>query len=550
MNFGIGKLKAHPSLAQSSECLILVSRSGDILDQSPSATKLAQAYSQMNAAFMELVERCVASCLPAQERIPVPGIANFWVVANTVDQGCLITALDTTLSDRMTDALVKSRGMLKSLLDASVDISFQVDKRGIFTFLSPVEALGKKLEPWIGRRAQDLFWPGGPSPVRSPLSVKKPTNFAAVPVGFVSGRKCWFSFIVEPVLADDGSYTGARGSCRDVTEQVLADKKTKRDNLRLGLQQRITRQLNVSESSEEILDNASAELMDVLRADMVWSLVKYEEGLIPASICGDATVVPDINGIWRELALSSDPVLEIDDEGRKHLAVRLEQSVGSVGMVLVSRDTSVVPWADYEKSLLEDVMGALASAFGKAELINRLRRLSTQDELTGLWNRRAFVESVERRLRQQCRSGQSGCMLFIDLDHFKSINDTLGHAAGDAALELVADTLKSIVRESDYAGRLGGDEFVVWLENISANDAAMKARTLLEAMTEVKTAIGAEDMPLGASIGICASEPGTDLKFGDLSERADAALYQVKKTGRNNIAFAEPSESKPERVAS
>ena len=530
--------------------MILVSRAGEILDQSPSAGKLANAFDLASEAFTDLLNRSLSSGLPVQERIPVPGVANFWLVATTVREGCLITALDTTLSDRMTDALVKSRGMLKSLLDAAVDISFQVDTRGVFTFLSPAKALGKKLEPWVGRKAHALFWPDGPGPVRSPLSVKKPSSFAAVPVGFVSGRKCWFSFVVEPVLADDGSYAGVRGSCRDVTEQVLTDKKTKRDNLRLGLQQRITRQLNASESSEEILDNASAELMDVLRADMVWSLVKYEEGLIPASICGDAAIVPDINGIWRELALSSDQVLEIEDGSRKHLAVRLEQSVGGVGMVVVSRDTSIVPWAEYEKSLLEDVMGALASAFGKAELINRLRRLSTQDELTGLYNRRAFVESVERRLRQQCRTAHSGCMLFIDLDHFKSVNDTLGHAAGDAALKLVADTLKSIVRESDYAGRLGGDEFVVWLENISANDAAMKARTLLEAMTEVKAAIGAENMPLGASIGICASEPGVDLKFGDLSERADAALYQVKKTGRNNIAFAEPPETKSERVAS
>lgn len=529
---------AASSLEESQACAILVGDDDAVVDNSPNAFPLLKAWEGGAAAMTSLVAAVRESRSVAEERLTTDDGSRFSLTGVFHAGSVMIVARDTTVADRMTEALLESRTMLKGLLDRAADLSFEVDEHRRFRFLSPTEAFGRNLEHWSGRSADALFWADGNVPSRNPLAAKSESVFEAVPVSFEGGDKRWVSFSVEPIVGDDGMPHGVRGICRDVSRRVEAERQTRMDNLRLGLQQRITHILNTIESADGLLDSASNELLDVLRADLAWSVVKYPEGLVPVSICGDSVIAPNIENIWRQLAMSGDAVMEIEDGERHHLAVRLEQGAGGIGMFVVSRDTSLFPWADHEKTLLEDVMGALAAAFGKAQLIDRLTRLSTLDELTGISNRRAFVDAVERRLSHQCRSGQSGCLLFIDLDHFKEINDTLGHKAGDQAIQLVAGELKRIIRASDYAGRYGGDEFVVWLEDISVEDAAAKAQALIDIMPKVRAEIGAESLKLSASVGVCPSVPGSDLKFGPIADRADAALYEVKKAGRSHVAIA------------
>ncbi len=524
---------------------ILVGAEEQLLQQSPSGDVLAHAWKSGSPQIKELAHTVFQQHIPAEARLVSAKEERFWLTACPHPDGVLIVGRDTTLNDQMTEALLESRAMLKSLLDRAVDLSFEVDADRIFRFLSPMNAFGCNLEPWIGRCADDLFWPTGKIPARSPLSSKTASNFETIQVEIIEGVKSWVSFTVEPRFDDHQNFIGVRGTCTDVSSRVASERQTRMDNLRLGLQQRIVDLLNSAETSEDLLDSASNELIEMLRADLVWSVVKYPEGLVPVAISGDGAVTPNTEMIWRDLALSSETVVEVEDMGRKHLAVRLEQNDRGIGMIVVSRDTNLFPWADHERQLLSDIIGSLAAAFGKAQLINRLTRLSSLDELTGLSNRRAFIEIVERRLQQQCRSGQSGCLLFIDLDHFKEVNDTLGHGAGDKAIHLMGDVLKTIIRASDYAGRYGGDEFVVWLEDISAANAALKARNIIDAMPGIREKIGNAELQLSASIGICRSVPGVDLKFADLAERADGALYEVKNQGRNGVAIADGPLNEP-----
>jgi len=257
----------------------------------------------------------------------------------------------------------------------------------------------------------------------------------------------------------------------------------------------------------------------------------------------------DLDFIWSSLEEADLCVHEIEGDARNHLALRLERAGQGIGMVVIGRDTEVSPWSRQEFQLLDDIGDVLTAAFGKAELIDRLYRLSGKDELTDLLNRRAFGEVVERRLKHQCRTGHAGCLVFIDLDHFKEVNDTLGHKAGDEAIMLVADKLQQIIRASDYAGRFGGDEFILWLEDADETTAEAKARQLLDYMPSVREKIGNSELKLGASVGICRSTPGVDLKLVSLTERADAALYEVKKSGKNSVAFAPPLDDDRERDA-
>lgn len=513
-----------------------------VIDSSPTGAVLVRAFNADPQKFSTLFQNVTQKMLPVEQRMPLSKGERYWLTATPHPQGVLIIGRDTTLNDRMTEALLASRSLLKSLLDRAVDLSFEVDADNIFQFLSPMDALGRNLETWLGRSANDLFWSDGKMPARSPLSSKVAITFEAVQVALSPGQVSWLSFTVEPQFDEDQKFSGVRGTCRDVSDRVANQRETRMDNLRLGLQQRIMDLLNTAQTSEDLLDSAANELIEMLRADLVWSVVKYPEGLVPVAICGDSTETPDVDMIWRNLALNLDKVIEVQDRNRKHLAVRLEQGDSAIGMIVVSRDTTLFPWASHERQLLSDVIGSLAAAFGKAQLINRLTRLSSLDELTGLSNRRAFIELVERRLQHQCRTGQTGCLLFIDLDHFKEVNDTLGHGAGDDAIRLMGDILQTVIRASDYAGRYGGDEFVVWLEDIRPADAALKARTIIDAMPGIREKIKGAHLKLSASIGICASIPGKDLTFAAMAERADAALYEVKNAGRGSVAIAATPE--------
>jgi len=550
------KAKQSPELAKTTVCAISIGLTGCVVDNSSNAFPLLKSWDARVPELVSLFDAVKVNRSVAEERMTLADGTRYSLTGVYFADRVMITARDTTLSDRMTEALLESRSMLKGLLERAVDFCFEVDEKKVFRFVSPSQALGQQLEGWIGRSADDIFWSGGKVPSRNPFSTKKIQTFNAVQIDFgqnkqneqnVRGEKYWVSFKVEPVLSPEGKVIGVRGVCRDVSEQVAIDRQTRMDNLRLSVQQRIIEMINETDTAESLLDSAANELLDVLRADLVWSVIKFPEGLVPAAICGESAIVPDIDETWKKLAISPDPVLQVQDGANSHLAVRLEEGGMGIGMFVICRDTNQYPWAEHEKSLLADITGSLAAAFGKAQLINKLQRLSSQDELTGIMNRRAFVESVERRLRHQCRSGQSGCLLFVDLDHFKEVNDSLGHKAGDNAIKMVADTMQALVRSCDFVGRYGGDEFVLWLEDISPPDAALKAKALIDSMPAIREKIGAGHLKLSASVGVCPSIPGLDLKFAGLAERADAALYEVKSAGRSNVAIAS-APSEPQRV--
>lgn len=166
----------------------------------------------------------------------------------------------------------------------------------------------------------------------------------------------------------------------------------------------------------------------------------------------------------------------------------------------------------------------------------RLRQQALYDELTGLANRRLFNEHLRRALSRATRRSAPLAVLFIDLDRFKSINDTLGHDAGDAVLTEVAARLRNNLRLGDFLGRFGGDEFVACLEGIDdAAGAGAAAQKLLLVLSE-KYSIGAAEVYVTPSIGIALSP-----EAGDSAERlikaADIAMYEAKKRGNGRFQF-------------
>lgn len=175
----------------------------------------------------------------------------------------------------------------------------------------------------------------------------------------------------------------------------------------------------------------------------------------------------------------------------------------------------------------------------------QIARLAFYDPLTRLPNRRLLIDRLHLALTASRRSHQCGALMFIDLDHFKNINDTLGHDKGDMLLVEIAERLSNCVRINDTVARLGGDEFVILLENITGTNAAIAAhaRVIAEkARHEIGKdfVIGGLNISISASIGIALF--GKEDESGeDLLKWADLAMYQAKSSGRNAVYFFDPA---------
>lgn len=165
----------------------------------------------------------------------------------------------------------------------------------------------------------------------------------------------------------------------------------------------------------------------------------------------------------------------------------------------------------------------------------RISHLARYDELTALPNRVNFRDEIGRLLATQQGSDHMSALLFVDLDQFKQVNDTLGHPCGDQLLCAVADRLREMLRPEDFVARFGGDEFVVFQQNIhSAEDAAGLARRIVDRLSE-RYKIDNHLVEIGASVGIAMTAP--DVSADTLLKNADMALYRAKADGRGTYCF-------------
>jgi diguanylate cyclase (GGDEF)-like protein/PAS domain S-box-containing protein len=201
------------------------------------------------------------------------------------------------------------------------------------------------------------------------------------------------------------------------------------------------------------------------------------------------------------------------------------------------------------------IAGSVQDITERAEAEERVRYLAYHDGLTGLENRHAFLEQLRGALASASRHRRSAALLFLDLDNFKRINDTLGHAVGDRLLQAVARRLEACLRESDLLGfgpterpplsRLGGDEFTVVLSEIrKPADAARVAKRILECLRSAFP-IDGHDLVVGGSIGITV-HPSDGDDVGTLLRNADVAMYEAKGQGRNTYRFFSRSVSDAE----
>jgi len=208
-------------------------------------------------------------------------------------------------------------------------------------------------------------------------------------------------------------------------------------------------------------------------------------------------------------------------------------------LVLPGNNTDILGSGDFNIAWLWSmlamnlVLNATMAFLILAKLIRRIQRLTRHDPLTDVLNRRALSEAIDTE-HARLQRGKPYALVMIDMDRFKQLNDSLGHAAGDAALQRLVEVLKPCVREVDALGRLGGEEFCVLLPLTDIAGAALVAERMRLNLEESEFLWQGQSWPLTASFGIAEAEPG-DISADAVLSRADRAMYLAKAQGRNVV---------------
>jgi diguanylate cyclase (GGDEF)-like protein len=204
-------------------------------------------------------------------------------------------------------------------------------------------------------------------------------------------------------------------------------------------------------------------------------------------------------------------------------------------IVMVGRAAHDVGLADVRNLELLAAMSAVS--LETLWQLDEFTRRARTDQLTGLPNRRAFDEALTPALVLADRYELPLSLIMIDIDHFKTVNDSYGHAVGDAVLQSVARTVQGVIRESDLCARYGGEEIAVLLPNTPQKGAEELAERLRAAVERQPVRAEKQDVRVTASFGVAAVRESTTARLG-LFEAADAALYEAKAAGRNQVKSA------------
>ena len=224
------------------------------------------------------------------------------------------------------------------------------------------------------------------------------------------------------------------------------------------------------------------------------------------------------------------------------LAVRDDAAFTTAHRDLVREVASIVRFASDRDRKVSELEERLASAENEnVDLVLKnglLSEISARDSLTGLYNRLYVMEKIDSEMNRSLRNGFPVSLLMLDIDHFKRVNDSFGHSAGDGVLRSVAQVLRDSCRVYDVPGRYGGEEFCVVLPETKARNTTVVAERIRERMAAHRFAIGADSVTVTASIGIAGSDSVENegiVSSSTLIDRADRALYSAKHHGRNRV---------------
>ncbi|RPJ82150.1 MAG: diguanylate cyclase [Acidobacteria bacterium] len=392
-------------------------------------------------------------------------------------------------------------------------------------------------KPLLRVRLQNIFEGGPPAIFSSQL------HQYIVPVVLRSGKMRVQHTIVSAVRAPEENKHYALFAVQDVTDltnriqdyQIAREQAAVELDERTKVEEELRRQKELFQSVLESLAARIAVLDSqgkIVSCNAAWERFASNFGLTPETL--------GVRGNIQKKFLSTQDRqrqnLRMYEGVRAVLDGRLEHYEEEYQCRLSNADNwyimSVTP-------LVGGVRGAVVSHMditGRKRAEQQIQYLALHDILTDLPNRQLFMDRVNQALARSKRYRKQAAILYVDLDNFKSINDTLGHQAGDAVLAETARRLKELVRETDTVARIGGDEFAVILMDVQKpGDAALVAEKIVRA-TSVPIALGDQQVEVGATIGI-GLYPKDGTSVASLLKSADSAMYIAKGLGKASYSF-------------
>jgi diguanylate cyclase (GGDEF)-like protein/PAS domain S-box-containing protein len=290
---------------------------------------------------------------------------------------------------------------------------------------------------------------------------------------------------------------------------------------------------------DAVIDHAGALVIVVDRAGVV---VRYNRA------CEDLTGIPAerILGHGWEILVAPDEAERLR-LGLSSLGTTRRSIESTVRFLTSSGDELIIEWLSSaildEHGRISFVVSTGRDATLERREVERLRRRALHDPLTGLPNRTLFIDRLTTAARRCSRTSQTVSVLFCDIDHFKSINDTFGHAVGDAVLKEVATRLEQVCRAEDTVARIGGDEFVVLVEGVDAVTGRPGLMERIRAAFREPVVVGTVTVRLSVSVGVANSSAG-DHDADALLHRADRAMYAEKRSHKAAVP-APPGPPEP-----
>lgn len=535
----------------------LTDESLNIIHQNIYSENLVQAFQNRNPIIHGIIIRCMTNDCPENQKFSIEdetGTRHYDLFAFPVnisknsEKPCvLLFGKDTTVEQHLTKALVESRQMFKDLVSCSTDFAWETDNKGRFKYVSSNGILGYSAYELNEKKASDLIV--GADGL-NPFDTLDAINDVEIWLQRSDDEFACVQVSANPIIDNNSTWQGARGVCRDVTEMREREASLRRIRKNEQVLKRIISTIRDEIDPTRMLHTTAKAALDGLSAKHchIASLSKNSENKFDAKLKADAgsiknddfsnTLISKALSICNHISKSMPPsyVEEVVD-GKETLIGFTKHHNEINGAIFVTAQEENKKWNKDEKSLFIGVSSHLGIAFEQIKNYEKLEELSKTDELTSLLNRRAFTEMANKRLVIQKRQRQNCALLYIDLDNFKQVNDTYGHALGDDVLVTLSSILKRTTRTEDLCCRLGGDEFAVWLENVDEKSAVHLANRILECTTELQKLAENDTHPVSLSIGIAISDAKSNYALETLMEHADNALYDVKKNGKSGIVL-------------
>ena len=542
---------------------LLVDGKLDVKHHNIFANSLMGPLQDRETFLKSMISRCLSNGCPDTQKITLDdsnGLRHYDLYAFPVkpEQASPLVFLfgrETTIEHNLTNALVESRQMFKDLVSCSTDFAWETDINGNFIYVSPNGILGYTAYELNGKNSHELIVG---MDEKNPFDTMDKVNEMELWLKRADGSMACLLVSAVPMLDNRAKWQGARGVCRDITAIREREAILRRTRKREHVLNKIISTIRNMVNPDDMLNSAIGATLEGIKADYGCIIQKTEcpGGSMKAEIKQEQGALSDPDLAYTLCQKAIEAWQQTGDIARKTGIVTIGNHQVLMGItshhtmdngaIFLIRNNSA-QWQDDETHLFAGITTHLGIAIEQAVTHKELERRAYTDEMTGLLNRRAFGSEVNKRLKNQTRSRKDGALLYLDLDNFKNVNDTRGHATGDRILTELARIINENIRIGDYSARLGGDEFAVWLDEVSETDALLKAENFIAAGIRLSHIADVTGPQLSVSVGLAISHPDEEQTFDQLMKNADMALYQAKDAGKATCVIYNP-DKKTDRI--